>query len=106
MRSVAFFFSLTAVCLAAFAGDSPQVSFSEGEGSSIDTAVVIIGARSEAVGAKAEYSYLAAHFPGSKVTRQALLSQKGKSYDRLDFTTVEGIEKTIFFDISDFFGKF
>lgn len=100
------FVFLAAVCSIAFAGDSPEVRFSGGDGSSTDTAVVIVGARSEAIGAKAEYSYIAARFPGSKVTRQTLLCQKGKSYDRLDFATADNLEKTIFFDISDFFGKF
>jgi hypothetical protein len=106
MRSVALFFLLIGICPIAFAGDSPKVRFSGGDGLTLDSAVVIIGAPSEAVGARAEYSYLAAHFPGSKVNRQALLSQNGKSYDRLDITTADGTEKTIFFDISGFFGKF
>jgi hypothetical protein len=87
MRSVALFFLLIGICPIAFAGDSPKVRFSGGDGLTLDSAVVIIGAPSEAVGARAEYSYLAAHFPGSKVNRQALLSQNGKSYDRLDITT-------------------
>jgi len=32
--------------------------------------------------------------------------KNGKSYDRIVYTTPDGTKKTIFFDITGFFGKF
>jgi hypothetical protein len=43
-------------------------------------------------------------FPGFVKGTQALMNSGGKSYDRIEITTREG-KKTIYFDITDFFGK-
>lgn len=84
------------------AGDA--VTFEGGDGSSIAKAVVIKGAN-EQTGVEAEYAWLAKHFPGYKMGKQALTSENGKSYDVMDFTTADGKKMTIYFDITDFFGK-
>lgn len=80
------------------------IKYAGGNGSSIENAVVILGA-DEMSGVRAEYSWLDKHFPGWKGENQSLLSQKGKDYDVMDFTLPDGSKHTIYFDITDYFGK-
>ena len=87
---------------AAFKG----VSFKGGDGSSIEKAVIILSAANEFVGVGAESSWIRKNHPGWRKGSQALLSNKGKQYDRIEYTTPYGETKTIFYDITDFFGKF
>jgi hypothetical protein len=79
--------------------------FEGGNGSSLENAVVILGATSESAGVKAEHTYLSRHFPGSAVVRQALLHQAGKVFDRLEIRTPTNTSAIVYFDITDFFGK-
>lgn len=81
-----------------------EISFGGGDGSSFEKAVVIKGA-TEATGVKAEYAYLREHFPGYTMGKQALVNHEKRVYDVLDFTTKDGA-KTVYFDITGFFGKF
>lgn len=55
---------------------------------------------------KAEYEWLAENYPGYTLQMQALSQHKKKPYDVLFILTVSGAEKSIYFDISKFFGKF
>lgn len=75
------------------------------DGSSFANAIVI-REKSETVGVSAEYKWLAQHYPGYKTKMQSLNNVKGKSYDVLTIETVDGVEKKVYFDISNFFGKF
>jgi hypothetical protein len=50
-----------------------------------------------------EYAWVKAHYPGSKVTKQALLTCSGSPTDKLTVRTAEARELEIFFDISSFF---
>ena len=79
--------------------------FEGGNGSSLENAVVILGATSESAGVSAEHTYLSRHFPGSAVVRQALLHQAGKVFDRLEIRTSTNTLAVVYFDITDFFGK-
>ena len=85
-------------------GKPPKVTFAGGDGSSLEKAIIVKGA-TEQTGVDAEYAYLAQHYPGYKLGRQSLQHVKGRSYDVLDFTTADGKKMTIFFDITEFFGK-
>jgi hypothetical protein len=77
-----------------------------GDGSSLEKAIVIKGAKGEEDGVHAEYAYLSQHFPGAKPGQQSLQGGgKGKKYDGLEFTTGSGERKTLYFDITVFFGK-
>ena len=82
------------------------IAFQGGDGSSIEKAIVIAGAHNESDGVASEYAWLSRHYAGYGMKKQALLQANGKSYDRLDFTTAHGEAKTVYFDISGFFGKF
>jgi hypothetical protein len=80
------------------------ISYAGGDGTSIEKAVVILGA-DEMSGVKAEYTWLSGHYPGWKGTNQSLLNKDGKVYDVMDFTLPDGSKHTIYFDITDYFGK-
>ena len=82
-----------------------HVTYSGGDGSSIDKAIFIMGAKEESEGVKAEYDYLDKHFPNYKLVRQSLLNEKKRSCDLLEITTPDGVGRAIYFDITDYFGK-
>ncbi len=83
-----------------------KITFEGGDGSSIETAVVIKGAKDTEEGIEAEAKWVRkVHRNWTKGT-QALLDQNGRKYDRIEYSTPEGGTKTIYFDITDFFGKF
>ena len=89
------------------AEDPPRTfMFEGGNGSSLENAIVILGVTNESAGVGAEHTYLSRHFPGSSVIRQALLHQNGKVYDRLEIRTSANASAVVYFDITDFFGKF
>jgi hypothetical protein len=75
------------------------------EGSSFETAVVI-QEKSETTGVNAEYKWCAVHYPGYKSQMQALTNKNGKPYDILTIRTADGVVMKVYFDISNFFGKF
>jgi hypothetical protein len=82
----------------------PGVSLSGGDGSSLKKAI-IVKAPNEESGVRAEYEYIRQHYPGSKEGDQSLQESKGKSYDVMELTTAEGKKKTLYFDITAYFGK-
>ena len=79
--------------------------FEGGDGSSIEQAVIIRNAKDESEGVDAESQWISKVHPGWSKGDQALLSKKGKSYDRIEYTTPKGKTQTVFFDITEFFGK-
>ena len=96
--------TLCAVCLAGTLRAAPPISYAGGDGSTEEKAVVIKGGNEE-TGVAAEYAYLEKHHPGYQRGAQAAFSKGKRQYDRLSFTTAKGEQRTIFFDITDFFGK-
>jgi len=76
----------------------------EHDGSSYEKAVVV-KEKYEGAGVKAEYTWLRLYFPGCQLKQQSMTFHKGKSFDILDIVTLEGTEKSIYFDISNFYGK-
>ncbi|MHA1379231.1 MAG: hypothetical protein ACTSRG_12685 [Candidatus Helarchaeota archaeon] len=87
-----------------------MVDFIENSGESIETAIIIKNAPNHFEGVNSEYVYLSNKFGGKgknwNLERQALLEIEGKYYDKMEIFLSEGTKKTIFFDISDFYGKF
>ncbi len=88
-----------------------HVSFSDNSGLSVDDAIKITGAQSSFDGVGAEYEYIQMRF-GEKgrdwtLKLQALVEDGEKVFDRLDLVLIkEKKEISLFFDISDFFGRF
>jgi hypothetical protein len=85
-----------------------SIRFVGGDGSSMHAAIVIKGAKGEQDGTAAEYKYLDMLLPdvSHTVRGQALLEDAGRSFDRLDVEIAGGKSMTVFFDITDYFGKF
>ena len=75
-----------------------------GDGSAYAKAVVIV-AKDEEAGVAAERAWLEQRYPGFDKGRQSLLDHDGKKYDLIDITTTAGEHKTLYFDITGFFGK-
>jgi len=87
----------------------PKVTIKGGPGDTTATAVVISGAPNSRVGIDAEYYYLEKQYGQRnvdwKLKRQSVLREKGKVYDRMEIELKDGGKKTVFFDITEFFGK-
>lgn len=105
MRFVIAMFLLLALAGCRTMSPAPSVASAGGDGTSMATAVVI-DAANEADGVAAEYAWLSEHFPGAHVVNQSLLTPAGDHvYDALEFTARDGTKRTVYFDISRFFGK-
>lgn len=85
------------------------ITLSGGPGTTVQTAIVIQGASSTMAGIRAEHLCLEALFGRKGVDwqleRQALLSSAGRHYDEMRLRLADGTFRTIYFDITDFFGK-
>jgi hypothetical protein len=72
-------------------------------GTSLETAVVI-EAKNTIEGVRAEYAWIKQHYPGWSSGSQHLLNDKGRVYDVIEIS--RGSERrSIYFDISNWFGK-
>jgi hypothetical protein len=67
---------------------------------------IIIEEKTETSGVRAEYDWLIKNYPGYTNLRQFLNVDKNKYYDIISIRTAGGQEKDIYFDISNFYGKF
>ncbi|MDP4292217.1 MAG: hypothetical protein Q8908_14140 [Bacteroidota bacterium] len=74
------------------------------DGSSFERAI-IINEKVENKGVAAEYTWIRQNYPGCKLNGQLLSFQDKKPFDIIKIVTSEGKELSIFFDISNFFGK-
>lgn len=77
----------------------------ENDGSSFEKAIVI-KEKNETAGVHAEYEWLKENYPGYRTKGQSLSDYKGRPFDIITIITADGFEKSIYFDISNFFGKF
>jgi len=97
-----------ATCTDQLAGTS--ICFAGGKGTSMQDAIVILGAKGEPDGVAAEYKYLERLYGrkgvGHTVEDQSLLNDKGRSYDKLGVHLKDGRTLDVYFDITDYFGKF
>ncbi|MCC6685345.1 MAG: hypothetical protein IT247_09780 [Bacteroidia bacterium] len=96
-----------ASCKTAHSGASTNmISGNDAQDGSSYARAVVINEKSESKGVDAEYVWLRLHYPGCKVEKQSLVFENKKPYDLLYIITREGEKKTVYFDISNFFGKF
>jgi hypothetical protein len=75
------------------------------DGSSFDKAIYITEDH-ETPGIHAEYAWIRDKYPGYKTRGQSLNYNKSKPYDIIHITTADGLDMDIYFDISNFYGKF
>ncbi len=88
----------------------PKITLSGGPGDTMATAIVIKGAKSSQDGIPAEYYFLEKKYDKMqvdwKLSRQSLMHQGGKHYDRMQIELKDGAKKDAYSAITDFFGKF
>lgn len=72
---------------------------SKRDGSSPEKAIVVTSVGEE-------YAWMQRNCPGFIPGRQALMHVDGTPYDALTWRNPSGEEKTVYFDISSFFGKY
>lgn len=93
----------------ACAAGQPAITFQGGTGDSPDTAVTIRGAVDEMAGVDAEYRYLREKFGLQqrdwRLVRQEVRRQGGRVFDVMHLVMADGAQRTIYFDITEFFGK-
>lgn len=82
-----------------------SVSVADQDGTTYERAVVIIE-KTETKGVKAEYKWLSEKHPGYTFISQKLLTKSDKPYDLILIKTHKGEKTEVYFDISNFFGKF
>lgn len=99
-------------------GTTPgDVVYAGGDGTSMEKAVVIVGASGEFEGVASEYAWLEIQFGPKNVNwqspEQGLIAENGRYYDVLnvEFLTDVGDYRKgdvaeFYFDITDFYGKF
>ncbi len=75
------------------------------DGLTYETAI-IIQQKDEMSGIGAEYAWLRQNYPGCRLKQQSLASYNDKPYDIMTIFTSEGKVLDIYFDISNFFGKY
>ncbi len=85
-----------------------SIRYEGGDGSSSDHPIKILGATGESDGVRAEYQYLELVYGAGKwkTSQQSLLEVNGKKIDQLDVDHPGGPSNSVYFDISDYFGKF
>ncbi len=67
---------------------------------------MIVGAESSFDGVPAEYDWIRERYPNAQLREQSVIDCGGRTVDKLTIATAEGEEVELFFDISDFYGKF
>jgi hypothetical protein len=85
--------------------NNSSVSTGDQNGLSYETAVFITE-KTESKGVSAEYQWLRIHYPDYKFNGQSLSFNKDIPYDIIDIITSTGEKKSIYFDISNFYGHF
>ena len=75
------------------------------DGLSYSTAIVITE-KTETTGVRAEYKWIGEHYSDYKVKGQALTTHDNKPFDVITITLSNGKDLDLYFDISNYFGKF
>jgi len=78
--------------------------FEGGTGRSFENAIVIKRAPNNVIGVFAEGLWVNMNYPEWEKSSQALISDNDKHYDVITYSTPKGMKK-LYFDITDFFGK-
>lgn len=93
-------------CASAPYSSIEDVRFIGGNGESVAEAIVIKGVNDAAIGVSSEYYWLRENMPGWTVVGQGLVTKGRRAYDAMTVRSESGEERTIYFDISEFYGRF
>ena len=74
------------------------------DGTSLERAIIIEGATNEESGVMAEKAWLKKRYPVYHEESQSMMSSGGRHYDLIEIGTSDG-HKSVYFDITEFFGK-
>jgi hypothetical protein len=66
---------------------------------------IVIAATTEQTGIAEENAWIKENYPGAKKVGQSLMTCNGKTADQVDIETANGRKVSVYFDISNFFGK-
>jgi hypothetical protein len=66
---------------------------------------IVIDATNEHDGIAKEKAWINENYPGAKEVKQELTTCNGKPTDQIDLETANGRTVSVYFDISNFFGK-
>ena len=83
---------------------SPKVSLSGGDGSSFARAIVV-KASTDHAGVNAQHDYIAKHFGKWRSIGVKSVQHNKRMFDIMSFTTTDGKKHTLYFDITDYYGK-
>jgi hypothetical protein len=87
-----------------------KITYEGGSGDSTDSAIIIKGAYKMVDGTAAENAYLRSkyHEPGSdwQLVIQMILHKSIKTYHLMKIRLSDGTIKDIYFDVTEFFGKY
>jgi hypothetical protein len=86
-------------------GAAPGIKFRGGDGSSCEARIRIKGAVNANTGVAAEHHWIRARYPGYQVMKQSLIDCEDEPTDRMTLVNVVGDQRTVYFEISDFFPK-
>jgi hypothetical protein len=81
----------------------------ENNGLSFDDAVIINNASTHFEGIDAEYNFISKKYGNRevdwKLKKQTLIEQAGRFFDQIEIILKNGLEISLYFDITEFFGK-
>ncbi|MDR3697962.1 hypothetical protein [Mucilaginibacter sp.] len=110
-RAILFLFIICSLSIScstskkALHSNSASFSTSESDGSSFDKAIVIQETH-ETPGIDAEYAWIRNKYPGSQTNSQALVYHNKRPFDIIHIITSDNAKVDVYFDISNFYGKF
>jgi hypothetical protein len=96
---------ISTILLAGCAGFGPapqRLSYSGGDGSSCDQAIVINNAKFREACTLGEKIWLEQKYPGYTQTRQSVVRAADKQFDVVQFTTPDGQARSVYFDSTMF----
>ena len=79
-----------------------RVQFRGGDGTSLETAVLIVGAMNAHDAICYERIWIDRHYPRNIPAMQRLLSIKRHTYDEMIFGTPDGVTHSIYFDLTPY----
>ena len=86
-----------------------MIRYIDKSGSSPDDAIVILGAKNAREGVRAAMDYMTAEFgargKGWQLELEQIVRRDGRVYDAMKIVLSSGKRVTLYFDISDYFGK-
>jgi hypothetical protein len=83
---------------------TPRAVIIPARGLSCNSAIVV-AATTEQTGIAEENAWISENYPGAKKVGQSLMTCNGKTADQVDIETANGRKVSVYFDISNFFGK-